>query len=144
ELHARALGRLGPDILERPPQVDAMIARIRREDGGRFIGETLLDQHLVAGIGNKWLAEALWTAELSPWSRIDAVTDGDLRRALEAAAELMSASVEGRLRRNQVYRRVGRRCRRCGRTIRSHGQGDANRTAYWCDRCQKGGGPPGA
>jgi endonuclease VIII len=144
ELHVRALGRLGHDILERPPQIDAMVARIRRDDGGRFVGETLLDQHLVAGIGNKWLAEALWSAELSPWSRASEVADADLRRALIAAAELMSASVEGRVRRNEVYRRVGRPCRRCGGIIRSRGQGDANRTAYWCNGCQKGGGAPGA
>jgi endonuclease-8 len=144
ELHARALRGLGPDILEQPPNLDAMIARIRRDDGARFVGETLLDQHLVAGIGNKWLAEALWTAELSPWCRLSDVPDSDLRRALVAAAELMSASVEGRVRRNEAYRRVGRPCRRCGTTIRSRGQGDANRIAYWCDLCQRGGGPPGA
>jgi endonuclease VIII len=144
ELHVRALGGLGPDILEQPPQIEAMIAGIRRDDGGRFLGETLLDQHLVAGIGNKWLAEALWTAELSPWCRVTEVTDDDLRSALAAGAELMSASVDGRARRNEVYRRVGRHCRRCGGTIRSRGQGDANRTAYWCPGCQKGGGPPGA
>jgi endonuclease-8 len=144
ELHVRALRGLGLDILERPPQVDSMIARIRAGDDGRFVGETLLDQRLVAGIGNKWLAEALWGAELSPWRRSADVGDGELRRALDAAARLMAASVEGRVHRNEAYRRVGRPCRRCGGTIRAHGQGDANRTAYWCPGCQRGGEPPGA
>jgi endonuclease-8 len=144
ELHTRALGGLGPDILERPPRLDTMVGRIRGAAGGRFLGETLLDQRLVAGIGNKWLAESLWTAELSPWRRTSDVTDEELRGALVAAAELMSDSVEGRVRRNRVYRRVGRVCPRCGDAIRSHGQGDANRIAYWCPGCQKGGEPPGA
>ena len=69
ELHTRGLGRLGPDILERPPQIEAMLARLRAGDGSRWFGEALLDQTLVAGIGNKWLAEALWSAELSPCNR---------------------------------------------------------------------------
>lgn len=144
ELHVRALRGLGPDILERPPRVESMIARIRAGDDGRFVGETLLDQHLVAGIGNKWLAEALWDAELSPWRRVADVADGELRRALDGAARLMAASVEGRAHRNEAYRRVGRPCRRCGGTIRARGQGDANRIAYWCPGCQRGGEPPGA
>lgn len=142
ELHTRALAGLGPDILEQPPRIDAMLARVRRGDEGRFLGETLLDQRLVAGIGNKWVAEALWEAELSPWLRASETAEHDLRRVLTAAAELMSESVDGRARRNGVYRRVGRACPRCGGTIRSHGQGDANRMTYWCPGCQKGGKPP--
>src|SRR5207237_3091600 len=67
ELHARALARLGPDILERPAQIDAMLERMRRADQTRWFGETLLDQSIVAGIGNMWLAEALWEVEVSPW-----------------------------------------------------------------------------
>ena len=43
----------------------------------------------------------------------------------------------------QVYRRAGRPCPRCGTIVRSRGQGDANRTAYWCPGCQAGGEPPG-
>ena len=62
ELHTRALARLGPDILERPPRIDAMLERLRAADSTRWLGETLLDQSIVAGIGNMWLAEALWAA----------------------------------------------------------------------------------
>ena len=145
ELHTRALARLGPDILERPPRIDAMLARLRAADESRWLGETLLDQSLVAGIGNMWLAEALWAAELSPWRRLEDVAEDERRRALEAAAELMRASVDGARRRgHQVYRRVGRPCPRCGGRIRSWGQGDDNRMAYWCPGCQKGDDPPGA
>ena len=75
ELHTRALARLGPDILEQPPRFDAMLERMRRADQTRWLGETLLDQSLVAGIGNMWLAEALWRAELSPWRRLRDVAE---------------------------------------------------------------------
>ena len=144
ELHTRALARLGPDILERPPRIDAMLARLRAADGSRWFGEALLDQSLVAGIGNKWLAEALWETGLSPWRRLAGVGDDDRRRALEAAAALMRDSVDGRLHRNRAYRLVGRPCARCGTPIRSYGQGDANRMTYWCPACQVGTHPRGA
>jgi endonuclease VIII len=145
ELHARNIARLGPDILERPPRIEDMLARMRVADQTRWLGETLLDQSLVAGIGNMWLAEALWLAELSPWRRLRDVPDEDRRRALEAAAELMRASVDGGRRAgHQAYRRVGRPCPRCGTRIRSWGQGDDNRMAYWCPGCQKGDDPRGA
>lgn len=145
ELHARALARLGPDILAQPPQFDAMLARLRRADGTRPLGETLLDQSVVAGIGNMWLAETLWEAELSPWLRLAGVPERDRLRALEIAAALMRDSVDnGRARRHRVYRRAGRPCPRCGTAIRSWGQGDANRIAYWCPACQRGEAPRGA
>jgi endonuclease-8 len=139
ELHARAVARVGPDILGRPPDIDAMLARLRTYDGLRPLGEALLDQRLVSGIGNMWLAEALWQARLSPWRRLRDASDGELRTALESAAGLMSASLDGaRPSGRNVYRRTGRPCPRCGMAIRSHGLGDANRMAYWCPTCQPG------
>ncbi len=145
ELHMRGLAGLGPDILERPPRLDAMLARMRRADPARWLGETLLDQTIVAGIGNMWLAEALWAARLSPWSRLRDVPEESRRRALDSAAELMRASADGRRAgRRQVYRRAGRPCPRCRTPIRSWGQGDANRTTYWCATCQVGDEPPAA
>ena len=142
ELHARALARLGPDILERPPRLDAMLARMRGADQTRWFGETLLDQSIVAGIGNMWLAEALWEAELSPGRRLRDVAEPDRLRSLETAAELMRESVDrGRGRRHRVYRRVGQPCPRCATAIRSWGQGDDNRMAYWCPGCQAGDDP---
>lgn len=145
ELHTRALARLGPDILERPPRIDDMLARLRAADPTRFLGETLLDQSLVAGIGNMWMAEALWEARLSPWRRLADVSEDDRRLALERAAGLMRASVDrGREGPRRVYGGAGRPCPRCRTPIRSWGQGDDNRTAYWCPTCQEGKGPRGA
>jgi endonuclease VIII len=134
------VARLGPDIMAGQPEFDAMVARLRAADAARELGEALLDQRLVAGIGNKWKAEALWSAEISPWLPLGEVSDDALRTVLAAAADSMRA---GR-RRRQVYRRAGLPCRRCSTLIRSRGQGDDARIAYWCPGCQAGTGPAGA
>jgi endonuclease-8 len=136
ELSVRAARRLGPDILASPPDISAMVANLRREPRGRELGDALLDQRLVAGIGNVWKAEALWHAELSPWLRLGNVSDEELERVLAEAARLMRASLEDARPVRSVYRRAGRPCPRCGTTIRSRGQGDDNRIAYWCPSCQ--------
>jgi endonuclease VIII len=137
ELHTRALAGLGPDILASPPDFDAMLARFRRADPTRAFGESLIDQSLVAGIGNMWMAETLWQAQLSPRLRLAEVTEANRRHVLELAAARMRAAVDsGREPRRQVYGHAGRPCPRCRTPIRSRGQGDANRTAYWCPGCQ--------
>jgi endonuclease-8 len=135
ELDDRAVRRLGPDILAKPPDLDTMIANLRR-DPRRAIGDALLDQRLVAGIGNVWRAEALSEARVSPWRPLAGVSDDELRGVLQAAHELMTASVETGRERRVVYNRAGRGCRRCGTPIQARGQGDDNRTAYWCPVCQ--------
>ena len=137
ELDDRAVRRLGPDILADPPDLDAMIANLRR-DPPRAIGDALLDQRLVAGVGNVWKAEALWEARVSPWRAVGEVSDEELRAVFQAAHELMTASVETGRERRLVYNRAGRGCRRCGAPIEARGQGDNNRTAYWCATCQAG------
>jgi endonuclease-8 len=138
ELDDGALRRLGPDILAEPPDLETMIANLRR-DPNRQVGDALLDQRLVAGIGNAWKAEVLWYGRVSPWRRVGEVSDDELRTVLEAAHAQMRDSVHGAKERREVYRRVGRPCRRCGTAIRSRGQGDGNRMAYWCPQCQRGG-----
>jgi endonuclease-8 len=136
ELHARSVRRLGPDVLSPEPAFDRMLTNLRRERPGRAVGDALLDQRLVAGIGNKWKAEALWAAAVSPWRLLGDATDAELHAVLEAAAAAMRRSLEGARTPNRVYRRVGRPCPRCDGTIRSRGQGDDNRIAYWCPGCQ--------
>ena len=136
ELDSVAVRRLGPDILSEAPDLDALVANLRSAPQSLPLGEALQRQRLVAGIGNMWMSEALWEARLSPWRRLGDATDEDLRRALEVAHRLMSDSVAGVRGRRRVYRRAGRPCPRCGTVVRSRGQGDANRTAYWCPGCQ--------
>jgi endonuclease-8 len=137
ELHLRALARLGPDILATPPALAEMLARLRGADQTRTLGESLLDQSLVAGIGNMWLAETLWSARLSPWRRRAHGGDVERRTALETAAGLMRVALDGGRGQRRVYRLAGRPCPRCDTTIESRGLGDHNRTAYWCPSCQR-------
>jgi len=136
--------RLGPDILGEPPDLAGMLRRLRAETQEREVGDALLDQRLVAGIGNLWKAEALWEARVSPWRFLAGVSDGELSETLDAAHRLMRAGVEGTRPLRHVYRRAGRACRRCGAVIRSASQGEAARTAYWCPGCQRGGDEPSA
>jgi len=144
ELTTRGTRRLGPDILAEPPDLTGMVARLRAGHQGRELGDALLDQRLVAGIGNVWKAESLWRAQLSPWLRLDQVSDEELLRVLGEAARLMRAALDGKGGKRLVYRRAGRPCPRCSAPIRSRGQGDDNRTAYWCPGCQRGEERPGA
>ena len=133
---------LGPDILAEPPDLATMVGNLRRADRKRELGDALLDQRLVAGVGNVWRAEALWHARVSPWRGLGDVSDEELERVLGEAARLMRAALDGGRPQRAIYRRAGRPCPRCGAPIRSRGQGDDNRTAYWCPACQTGKEPP--
>jgi endonuclease-8 len=142
ELDDRARRRLGPDILATPPDLDAMIANLRALADDTRLGEALQVQHAVAGIGNMWMAAALWDVRLSPWLTLAETTDDELRAALTAAARLMHGRLRGLPGRRTAYRRANRPCPRCGVLIRSWPLGDEARMAYWCPGCQRGEGPP--
>ena len=127
---------LGPDLLAPATDPAELVMRLRRVDQTRLVGDALVDQRVVSGIGNMWLAEALWHARVSPWARLSEVADADLERTLRWARDEMRGAVAGRRPTRAVYRKVGRGCPRCGEPIRSRGLGDANRIAYWCPVCQ--------
>ncbi len=141
ELDRGIARRLGPDILAEPPDFDGMLARLRHEDRQRSVGDALLDQRLVSGIGNLWKAEALWHAQVSPWRPLAGVTDMELNSILAHAHRLMRGRLDGVPGHAQVYRRKGRPCPRCRTQIRSWPQGDGARMAYWCPECQRGEEP---
>lgn len=110
----------------------------------RFEGGIVLRSHL--RMSGRWTVRPRGEARAGkPWLVLRGTNvEGVLWNGpvLETAAELMRASVDtGRGRRHQVYRRVGQPCPRCRTTIRSWGQGDGNRTAYWCPGCQAGDDP---
>jgi endonuclease-8 len=136
ELGDRGLARLGPDLLDPATSVDEVVSRLRAHDPTRLVGEALVDQRVVAGIGNMWLAESLWLVKVSPWRRLGSISDDELAATLVAARDAMTASVRGSRPSRAVHRRAGRACRRCGTPIASRGLGEANRTAYWCPSCQ--------
>jgi endonuclease-8 len=130
--------RLGPDLLAETTRVEVVISRLRRADQRRLLGDVIVDQRVVSGIGNLWLAELLWHARLSPWLPLGQATDEELAVGLGWARAAMLASVSGTRPARAIYRRTGRPCPRCGAPVRSRGLGDANRTAYWCASCQRG------
>ncbi len=134
--------RLGPDILDEPPDLDGMVANLRSLPQALLLSEALQVQRAVAGIGNMWMCEALWEARLSPWTPLVSTADDDLRRALSTAHALMHHSLDEGRSGKRVHHRVGRPCARCGTPIASRPLGDAARTAYWCPVCQKGEEPP--
>jgi endonuclease VIII len=130
------LARLGPDILAPDLDLDEVVAKFRAGDQSRILGDALLDQRLTAGIGNIFKSEACFAARLDPWHRLSEVRDEDLRATLEhARTQMLNAVKTGDRHRFAVYKHRGP-CSRCRGTVHHRGQGDANRTTWWCERCQ--------
>ena len=129
---------LGPDVLASEFDAGRFVSRLRSDDPTRAIGDALLDQRTVAGIGNVWKAEGCWEARVDPWRRIRDVDDAEAVAIVEAMRPRMKRSAErGPLTiRPRVYGHAGRPCPRCATLIRAYGQGDDNRTTYWCPGCQ--------
>jgi len=132
------LAALGPDVLAPEFDRDRFLARVRSDDPTRPLGDALLDQRNVAGIGNIWKAEGCWEARVDPWRALGSVSDEEVVAIIEAVRPRMVQSAEQgpRAIKPRVYRLSGRPCPRCGTRISARGQGDANRTTYWCPGCQ--------
>jgi endonuclease-8 len=133
-----SLARLGPDLVAPQPDLEEAVRRLR--DPARAataIGEALLDQRALAGIGNEVRNEVLWQAAVSPWATVGAVPPATLRRLVELGrAILLEGAGTGR-RPRHVYRRAARPCPRCGAVIRVARQGaDLPRLTFWCPHCQ--------
>jgi endonuclease-8 len=130
------LGRLGPDILAEDFEPAAAIARLRGTNPGIELGEALLGQRLVAGIGNIFKSEGCFEAWIDPRSRLGSLSDDQLSEVLDATRRLMLEAVATGRQPQRVYRHAGRPCPRCGARIASQAQGDSARTSYWCPGCQ--------
>ncbi|WP_218123702.1 DNA-formamidopyrimidine glycosylase family protein [Quadrisphaera sp. DSM 44207] len=146
------VGHLGPDLLA--PDFDAAEA-VRRlgSDPQRPLAAALLDQRLVAGLGNLWANELCFLIGRSPWTPVGEV---DLPRLVALAARALRASAAGttgyqvttgNTRRGEdhwVAGRAGKPCRRCGTSVRMVEEvpGDpGRRRTWWCPHCQPGPGP---
>ncbi|MFI0354634.1 DNA-formamidopyrimidine glycosylase family protein [Actinomadura sp. 9N407] len=144
----RVVDRLGPDLLDPEWSPDLAAEAVRRlgEDPERAIGEALLDQSRLAGIGNVYKAEILYLRGIDPWTPVRAVPD--LLAVVALSRRLLNANKEryGHIttgdrrpgREHWVYGRAGRACRRCGTRVRRADQkSDAGeRVTFWCPRCQ--------
>ena len=133
-----SLGRLGPDVLADHVDLDEVRRRARTRAPELAIGELLLDQQVVSGIGNIWRSEALFLEHRSPWTERQKLSDDDLDAVVSTASSLMKDSALGRSSGSDhwVYKRSGQPCRKCGTRIESRRQGEQARTAYWCPSCQ--------
>ncbi len=148
----RGLLATGPDLLD--PAVDpgaAARAALGRLEPSREVGEALMDQRVVAGIGNVYKSETCFLTGINPWRTVATLTPEEAGALGATAARLLGEGVRdaGAIRtyrppaappwsreRTWVYGRRGKPCRACGSRVRSRGQGDANRTTYWCPTCQ--------
>jgi endonuclease-8 len=131
---------LGPDVVSPEPFDEARyLRRLREDDPTRPIGDALLDQKIVAGMGTVWRSEACWRAEVDPWRPTAAVSDAEALELCRRVRPLMQKSARDgfQKRDQQVYNRAGRACSRCGGKIRRATQGDDNRLLYWCTGCQR-------
>ena len=137
----RRLAMLGPDILA--PELDeaGFLRRLREDDPTRPIGDALLDQRVIAGIGNLWKAEGCFEARVDPWRRTGDVSDEEALAIVRATRPRMQESARDGMqeRFKVVYGIAGAPCPRCGEAshIKARGQGEDNRTTYWCPRCQR-------
>jgi endonuclease-8 len=141
----RAVGHLGPDLLG-PDWDPAEAVRRLREHADQPIGEALLDQRRLAGIGTIFRAETLFLRGLHPWTRVAEIAD--LSALVDLAHRLLDANKNGygqvttgdrrRGFERYVYGRAGRPCRRCGTRIQRGDQGAEpyDRVIFWCPACQ--------
>jgi endonuclease-8 len=139
------VGHLGPDLLDPAFDADEAVRRLGA-DPGRTIGEALLDQRNLAGIGTIYRAETLFLRGVSPWRPVGEIED--LRALVELARRLLDANKDrigtvttgnpARGAQLWVYGRAGQPCRRCGTAVRRAELGPApeERVAVWCPRCQ--------
>jgi endonuclease-8 len=130
------LSRLGPDVLAASFDTARVAAGMRRAGADAELGDTLLDQTLVAGIGNIFKSEGCFAARIDPWTQLAALGDEQLGEVLSKTRELMLEAVESGRQPKRVYRRAGMPCPRCRTRVRSRAQGDSARMTYWCPGCQ--------
>lgn len=150
---ARVVGHLGPDLLDDawgPELETAAVANLAAQPD-RELGQALLDQRVLAGLGNLYRNEMCFLLGVSPWcpvSAVDPVTTVRMGRdLLWRNADRPEQSTTGALgwgAQHWVFERASQPCRRCGTRIRTamQGPGHQARITYVCTRCQTGPNPP--
>ena len=150
----RPLAQLGPDLL-RDADLDEVTARTREiASGEEAIALCLLDQRVACGIGNVYKCEALFLEGHSPFKKVSALDDGDVRALYARAAQLMLRNIRPtesawvgmrttstrKSEPHYVYDRAGKPCLECGVRVQCENQSDLTREytrlTWWCPRCQ--------
>ena len=146
------ISMLGPDLLDDDFDLDEAVRRLQDKSRAETeIGEAILDQRAVAGMGNVYKSEVLFIEKVNPFEKVGKLDTATLERTLTTARALLQANARsdapaGRTTtvdpktgkklapsRLWVYDRAGRACHRCGTIIRSDSQGaELPRVTYWC------------
>jgi len=152
------LTSLGPDLMHPAFDVSEAVERMRAA-GPRAVGEVLLDQRVIAGIGNIYKCEVCFLGRINPFTMVTALDREQLEALVSTARKLMVAnaheeasgrivtrrtlrSASRRVERGEelwVYGRAGRACHRCGTAIRRAVRGEYDRITYWCPSCTPDG-----
>ena len=150
-----AIPKLGPDLLGEQFSEDAAIARIRAR-GEEEIANVLLDQQVMAGLGNVFKSEVCFACQVHPFRSVASLSNAKVECLVDTARKMMAANVLGSsgdrittytgsrrttgntdpAARVWVYGRQGQPCRRCGTAILMRKQGSGARSTYWCPDCQ--------
>jgi len=144
------LRQLGPDLIQSEVETLVIVARLRALPAATPIGEALLDQRVMAGLGNVYRSEVCFMERVDPFTSVASLSDRSLAGLIETGRRLIRANrlapsrttvpdAGGRGGRLWVYGRTGRPCRRCGQPIASRVTGDPARRTWWCPSCQPAG-----
>ena len=150
----RELRRLGPDLLDDNFDADEAARRIHARSTEQ-VADVLLNQRVLAGIGNVYKSEVLFFCGVSPFAPVSALTGEEIQLLVSTARKFLRANVTGGMaamttytgfrrttgrsdphERLWVYGRAGDPCRRCGSPIQIRAQGRDARLTYWCSTCQ--------
>lgn len=156
---SQQIPKLGPDILSADFTLQQGVERLKQyalKSPAAEVGTTLLNQRVLAGLGNVYKSEVAFSAGVHPFRAIGTLTPSEIERLVEFAHRYMKANVidgkgdgivtysgnrrtthaTDRRERLWVYGRHGQECRRCGATILMRRQGTGARSTYWCPECQ--------
>jgi endonuclease VIII len=148
------LSMLGPDVLAEDFNRDEAMRRLRERSSSE-VADALLNQRVMAGLGNVYKSEVLYLCGVNPFTRVDALTADQIACLVDTGRRLLLTNVSGAaapmttyrgLRRTTrrsnpgerlwVYGRARLPCRRCGSPIEIRKQGAGARLTYWCQTCQ--------
>jgi endonuclease VIII len=151
---SHTLAALGPDLLAEDFDEAEALARMKQAPDAA-VGDLLLDQRVMAGLGNVYKSEVLFACQVSPFAAARDVGDETLAAVITTARRFLRSNVSESLapmttfsgfrrttrrsapgERLWVYGRAGKPCRRCGTPIRTRRQGVHARATYWCPSCQ--------
>jgi endonuclease-8 len=149
------LRRLGPDVLSDAFDLEEALRRLR-ERGDTAVADAILNQRVLAGLGNVYKSEVLFMCRVNPFTPVRALEEPSLRSIVDTARHLLVANVSERMapmttytgfrrttgrddpaERLWVYGRARLPCRKCGTSIQVRKQGTDARLTYWCPACQE-------